>query len=187
MLRTRPIFFACILLASAITFASPEADPLLLRSPEVRADLGLTASQKAALRRLFSESHELFLHKRQMEAQGKLQTSLRLLTPAQRKRLEQIEAQRNEGFLLLYPKASQAVGLTSAQAKQFKARWRKEADKFQSAQRQAGPEKANKLRNAYRERCAAIAREILSPSQRQKLSRFLGKPIKKDIHFDIDL
>ncbi len=184
-----------------------------LGSPEVRRELGISHEVSVLILRDLNEAARLNQggvmtaeqsralqaeRKNSMSPEALQRRAMNRLTPAQKKRLEQIVLQRSDPYVLQDWGVAQRVGMTRAQYdklsliinKAFKKRveaeqalskrdqsWWMKADRKRYAARYAAHERERKqIGDLYRNTVQSAVNRILTPAQKAKWTQMKGKP-----------
>lgn len=193
-----------------------------LGSPQIRRELGLSHEISVLILRDLNEAARLnqggamtLEQNRALQAERKNSPSpqelsrraMNRLTPAQKKRLEQIELQSGDPFVLQDWRVAQRVGMTSARynelsriitkasGRRVKAEealferdlsWWMKADRKKYAARYAAHEREfNRIGQRYRATVQNAVNRILTAQQKAKWKQIKGKPFKAKLTSDI--
>lgn len=192
----------------------------LLGSPQVRRELGLSHENSVLILRDLNETARLSQggisynaappkHAKTpaLSAADLQRRAMNRLTPAQKQRLEQIELQMGDPFVLQNWKVAQRVGLSRAQHDElsriidraFKRRvsaenvlfkrdqsWWMQVDHKKYAARYAAHDRQyRRIGDRYRMTVQTAADRILTPTQKAKWAQIKGKPFKAKLTFDV--
>jgi hypothetical protein len=168
---------------------------ILLRQKRVQEELKLSADDVKKIMDFTNKQHAEFLKALKLgkdELKGKLKELGKenrqfldtAITPKQHERLHQIAHQVTGLYQLRRAKVAKALNLTKAQKQKLKAlrseTRKKLAQVFDAKTPQERKEQFAKLRAETREKVKAI----LTPTQREKIKKYVGKRLKGNIEIE---
>lgn len=209
-------------MAALLILLATSAHAQLLGSPEIRRELGLSHQTSVLILRDLNEAARLnrggamtreaysALQAERKNSPSPATLSRRAynrLTPAQQKRLEQIELQRGDPYVLQDWPLAQRVGLTRARhneldriiTRAFERRvkaeqslserdqsWWMRVDRKKYATRYAAHEREfQQIGKRYTTTVQNATNRILTPQQKAKWKQIKGKPFKTKLTFDL--